>query len=229
VSQTPSNRSLYEPLKNEAMLAHAEFQMWDQLYATHPDRVAILNATAGGFFAMLSPVVADNVMMRLSRLTDAPATGRHRNLTLRDLVAVLKSSFRPADSIAYQSKLDDLHAVCESMRVQRNKRLAHLDFNASAVDGADPLPGVRVSDIRRALVLLQEALNIFERNQDFPTVMYSDFMHTSGSVALLGALKRTLAYKKHVTDGTIDPRKDDLRLAQREQSGSGNKSVREDR
>jgi hypothetical protein len=51
----PDVAACYEPLKNEAMLAHAEFQIWDELYATHPARVDILNATAGGFFVMLSP------------------------------------------------------------------------------------------------------------------------------------------------------------------------------
>lgn len=29
---------IYNPLKNEAMLAHAEFQISDELFATHPDR-----------------------------------------------------------------------------------------------------------------------------------------------------------------------------------------------
>jgi len=154
--------TLYDPLKHEAILAHAEFQIWDELYATHPDRVAVLNATAGGFFSMLSPVLADNVMMRLSRLTDPPGTGKKRNLTLRGLVPLLTDG--SADITAFTRKLDALDATCDAMRVQRNKRMAHLDLHTATVDGADPLPGVRVADIRKALVELQEALNVFERH-----------------------------------------------------------------
>jgi hypothetical protein len=205
--------SVYNPLKNEAMLAHAEFQVWDELYATHPDRVAILNATAGGFFSMLSPVLADNVMMRLSRLTDPPAVGKHRNLTLRALAALLPEG--SADLASFVAKLDALRSTCEAMRVQRNKRMAHLDWDTATVDGADPLPGVRVADLRKALVQLQEAMNVFEQHHLLPTVMYADFIHHAGPRALLGALKRTIAYKKHVNAGTIDPRQDDLALPQR--------------
>ena len=205
--------AIYNPLKNEAMLAHAEFQIWDELFATHPERVAILNATAGGFFAMLSPVLADNVMMRLSRLTDQPAVGKHRNLTLRGLVALLPEG--SADAGSFVGKLDALHTTCEAIRVRRNKRMTHLDWDTATVDGADPLPGVRVADIRKALSELQEAMNIFERHHLLPTVMYSDFIHHAGPRALLGALKRTIAYKKHVQEGTIDPRQDDLTLPQR--------------
>ena len=205
--------AFYDPLKNEAMLAHAEFQIWDELYATHPDRVAILNATAGGFFSMLSPVLADNVMMRLSRLTDPPGAGKRRNLTLRGLIPLLTEA--SPGVAAFTERLEALEASCDAMRVQRNKRMAHLDLDTATVDGADPLPGVRVSDIRKALLELQEAMNIFERHHMFPTVMYSDFIHHAGLRALLGALKRTIAYKKHVQDGTIDPRQDDLKLPQR--------------
>jgi hypothetical protein len=101
------------------------------------------------------------------------------------------------------------------MRVQRNKRMAHLDFEAATVNGSDPLPGVRVADLRNALAVLQEAMNFFERHHRLPTVMYADFIHHAGPRALLGALKRTIAYWKHVNEGTIDPRKDDLTLPQR--------------
>jgi hypothetical protein len=206
--------SYYEPLKNEAMLAHAEFQLWEELYATHPDRVAILNATAGGFFAMLSPIIIDNVTMRLSRLTDPPGSGSRRNLVLRQLIPLVDQT--SSDAKAFVDKLDELDAACEAMRVQRNKRMAHLDLSSATVNGADPLPGVRVRDMRKALEILQEALNIFERHhRHLPTVMYSDFIHHSGSLALLGALKRTIAYRKHVADGRIDPRMDDLKLPQR--------------
>ena len=166
--------AFYDPLKNEAMLAHAEFQIWDELYATHPDRVAILNATAGGFFSMLSPILADNVMMRLSRLTDPPGTGKRRNLTLRVLIPLLTDGSH--DVAAFTERLGALKASCDAMRVQRNKRMAHLDLDTAAVDGADPLPGVRVSDMRRALLEMQEAMNIFERHHTLPTVMYSDFI-----------------------------------------------------
>ena len=206
--------TLYNPLKNEAMLAHAEFQMWDELYATHPDRVAIMNATAGGFFSMLSPVLAENVTMRLSRLTDPPGDGKRRNLTLRRLVPLLNEN-GPALG-EFIKKLDALDAASEAMRIQRNKRMAHLDLETATVNGGDPLPGVRVADIRNSLIHLQEAMNIFERERGLPTVMYSDFIHHAGSLALLGALKRAIAYREHVERGTIDPRKDDLLLPQRD-------------
>src|SRR6185312_5832000 len=203
----------YEPLKNEAMLAHAEFQLWDELYATHPGRVEILNATAGGFFAMLSPILADNVIMRLSRLTDPAGTGKHRNLTLRTLVPFIPGG--SPNACAFCRQLDALDKACGAMRVQRNKRMAHLDFDTATVSTTDPLPGVRVSELRHALVVLQEAMNIFERHHRLPTVMYSDFIHHAGPRALLGSLRRTMAYRRHVDNGTIDPRLDDLTLPQR--------------
>jgi hypothetical protein len=204
--------TLYNPLKNEAILGHAEFQIWDELYATHPDRVAIMNATAGGFFSMLSPMLTDNVMMRLSRLTDPPGSGKHRNLTLRLLIPLLKEDSAAVGT--FSNKLNALDAACEAMRNQRNKRMAHLDLETATLDGAD-LPGVRVADIRSCLVHLQEAMNIFERECGLPIVMYADFIHHAGPLALLGALKRTIAYRKHVEHGTIDPRKDSLELPHR--------------
>lgn len=205
--------ALYNPLKNEAILAHAEFQIWDELYATHPDRVAILNATAGGFFSMLSPALIDNVMMRLSRLTDPLGGGAHRNLTLRSLIPLIAEN--SDDRNAFTRNLESLDSACEAMRVQRNKRMAHLDLETARVDSGNPLPGVRVLDLRQALEELQKTMNVFERYYLLPTVMYSDFIHHAGALSLLGALKRTIAYKKHVQAGTIDPRKDDLKLPQR--------------
>jgi len=205
--------TLYNPLKTEAILAHAEFQMWDELYAVHPDRVDIMNATAGGFFSMLSPMLTDNVMMRLSRLTDPPGSGKHRNLTLRLLIPLLGNNSVAVG--AFRDELGTLDAACEAMRMQRNKRMAHLDLGTATLDKSDPLPGVRVADLRICLHHLKEAMNIFERQRGLPVVMYADFIHHSGPLALLGALKRTIAYRKHVELGTIDPRDDFLELPQR--------------
>lgn len=205
--------ALYNPIKNEVILAHAEFQLWDELYATHPERVEILNKTAGGFFEMLSPLLADNLIMRLSRLTDPPTSGKYRNLTLYDLLPTLE---QPDAASNYREKLQTLHDVCDPMRVQRNKRLAHLDFHTAVARHPDDLPRVRVSVIRHALVVLKDALNVFERSQQLPTVMYADFIFQSGPRALLAALKRSIAYSEHVAAGRIDPRDDKLELPQRE-------------
>lgn len=73
----PEMFKLYKPLYNQVCRLHSKWEIFCQLYAADKDILDLLNKSAGGFFRVVQDVLAHDVLLNLSRLTDPDQT-RHQ-------------------------------------------------------------------------------------------------------------------------------------------------------
>jgi hypothetical protein len=209
-SETNSVSAFYEPLKDEAVWTHAKWQVWRGLYGNR-GRIEILKASASGFFSILQPVLFDDILMALSRLTDARGAGKRTNLTLDHLGEHLVTVGLSAAATEFEVILKRMREECAEIREIRSKLLGHRDLTA-ALSGGAGLSTVRVPKVDAALDDLAGAMNLFERALGIPVWMYKQFIHTDSFNRLLSQLKKGLAYDTHAQSGLIPKGTDDLTL-----------------
>lgn len=117
-------RAEFDALKGYATLLEVRWRDYETLFGTDQARVDILNKTAPQFFALVEDSMWSSVVLDLTKMTADLKTGRHDNLTLQRLPALVDSSIR-ADVTA---KVDAAVKACEFAKVPRNKVLAHWDL-----------------------------------------------------------------------------------------------------
>lgn len=166
---------------------HMLWQQYRQLYGTDSESIELLNRTAGLFFKILQDELWDSVLLAISRMTDPPATGKKKNLTIQSL----------PDLIPDRSLKDELDRLCaaavaqaEFARQHRNKRIAHQDHGYAHDPVANPLSGISRERVEAMLTTLRAVLNLLNRHYKDSTTMYEDFIDESGARVLIQKLKR---------------------------------------
>ena len=207
---------LYAPLRDDAMWAHAKWQVWLQLFSTGQGPVDLLNRAALSFFSMMRFVYVHEAVISLSRLTDAPGAGKNSNLTVERLIDFLDDPAEAGLRADLETRMTRARTNLTNARAIRNRRLGHPDLATSIGQQVELPSGPVVGDVTRALAELRDILNALERHFGLPTVMYDEFIHQSGALTLLRRLKMAEAYERHVAAGRIAQDEDDLRLPNRD-------------
>jgi hypothetical protein len=114
----------YSELWQEAAYLHAKWAEYVELFGTKESRIDLLNRAAGHLFAMIQDQMWDDILMHIARLTDPPATGKKRNLTLQNLPDLVRDEFKPSVRIC----IDEVLRHTEFCRDWRNRRVAHTDL-----------------------------------------------------------------------------------------------------
>jgi hypothetical protein len=147
---------VYNGLSSEVSWAHAKWNQYRQLYARSPERVDLLNQAASHFFGVLQELLCEDVILHLARLTDPPQIGRKDNLTLLRLPSLIPNTQLSAE---VNDLLISVLTACASIRIWRNRRLAHRDLAIAMASLTDPLPGISRADIEGALASIRAMLN----------------------------------------------------------------------
>jgi hypothetical protein len=147
---------VYNELSSEVSWAHAKWNQYRQLYARSPERIDLLNQAASHFFGVLQELLLEDVILHLARLTDTPQIGRRDNLTLLRLPALIPDAQLSAE---VTNLLDSVLTACASIRLWRNRRLAHRDLAIAMASTTDPLPGISRADVEDALASMRAMLN----------------------------------------------------------------------
>ncbi len=136
-----------------------------------PEQVEFLNTLTGGaFLGNVQQVLWDDLMLRVSRLTDRPKFSRGKeNLTVRLLPKMLRNSKDPK----LLSKLEQHPTLCckvakqvqsaceltQSAREHRNLRIGHADLASDLNAQAEPWPQVSLHDVQVSLDAVHGILN----------------------------------------------------------------------
>ena len=178
--------SFYE-LYRKLVELHVLWQQYRQLFGSDPETVQLLNRTAGLFFKVVQDEIWDSVLLGVSRMTDPPATGRNKNLTIHSLPALV------SDHVLSQ-KVQDLCAVAvtaaEFAREHRNKRIAHQDHNYLSNRSSNPLSGISRERVEAMLDALRAVMNRLDNHFRDSTVMYQDFVDDTGARLLVHKLRK---------------------------------------
>ena len=117
--------AVYNALWNDAVWLHAKWNLYRQLYAHSPERVALLNKVAGHFFGVIQDAVVEDILLNLARLNDPPRSRGRDNLTLQRLPELITDAPLASE---LQGVVEAASKACEPMRSWRNRRLAHRDL-----------------------------------------------------------------------------------------------------
>jgi hypothetical protein len=178
--------SFYE-LYRKLVELHVLWQQYRQLFGDDAETVHLLNRTAGLFFKIVQDELWDSVLLGVSRMTDPPATGKNKNLTIQSLPPLITDLVLRAE---VRSLCDKAVDSAEFAREHRNKRIAHQDHNYLSNRGSDPLSGISRALVEQMLAALRAVLNRLELHFRDSTVMYEDFVDESGARLLVHKLRK---------------------------------------
>lgn len=178
--------SFYE-LYRKLVELHVLWQQYRQLFGCDSDTVHLLNRTAGLFFKIIQDELWDSVLLGVSRMTDPPATGKKKNLTIQSLPPLISDAKLQGEM---QHLCDKALVAAEFAREHRNKRIAHQDHDYLSNRNSDPLSGISRILIEEMLAALRAALNRLDLHFRDSTVMYEDFVDESGARLLVHKLKK---------------------------------------
>jgi len=186
--------SMGDELGNSAFLLfkklvelHIIWQQYRQLYGSDPEVIHLLNRTAGLFFKIVQDELWDSVLLGISRLTDPPATGKKKNLTIQSLPPLIGD---PKFRAELQSLCDFAVLKTEFARDHRNKRIAHQDHGYTTDRSLNPLTGVSRECVEAMLSSLRQVMNHLDGHFRDSTVMYERFVDQSGARVLISKLKQ---------------------------------------
>lgn len=171
----------------ELIELHVLWQQYRQLFGDTADTVQLLNRTAGLFFKIVQDELWDSVLLGVSRMTDPPATGKNKNLTVQSLPLLITDPV-----LRVEAQLLCAKAVAEAAfaREHRNKRIAHQDHNYLSNRNSSALSGISRAAVESMLAALRGVLNHLENHFRDSTVMYENFVDDSGARLLVNKLSK---------------------------------------
>ena len=137
---------LLDALGGEWAEAVVRVNEFDQLFG-NTVRVDLLNLVGGAFFADVQRILWDDVLLRVTRLTDPLQTSRKDNLTIRRLPELCERDKVLSETV--QEQVDVAVHTAGSARKHRNQRISHRDLTYAI--GSSELPTTSLGEIRRAL------------------------------------------------------------------------------
>jgi hypothetical protein len=187
----------YMVLVQEVCHLHRKWGVFRQLYASGDDVIDLLNTSAPGFFRVYQDLLANDVILTISRLIDPKRTLGKDNLTLEQLVHSIDGGKYPK----LRAEIEQLYAEskdkCRFTKDHRNKRIAHNDLTTSLQ--VNPLPSPTETNIEEALESIRNVMNAVLRyfhNMDIATVNYSHLVTTPGDgTKMISRLREAEAFR----------------------------------
>ena len=144
---TPASlNELLEALGSEWAGGVARLNEFERLFGK-VEHVKLLNLVGGAFFADVQQILWDDLLLRVTRLTDPPQTGRKDNLTIKRLPGLCERDKFPGNIV--QEQVDAAVHAAKFARSHRNLRISHKDL-AYAIVGSK-LPATTLGQIGGAL------------------------------------------------------------------------------
>ncbi len=196
----PGLEEVYDRLWQQVALLHAKQKAFSQLFASGERPIVVLNETARSFFASLQYILHSDIVLSISRLTDRLKIGRHETLSLERFVPILKPAHSDlADEI--QGLVAGLRNTADSIRIRRNKTIAHLDLATMLATGPSVLPPVTDSEISDALAEIRQVVNTVNRHFSGNATTFEHISAHGDAEHLLFYLEAGLKHFEEERDG----------------------------
>jgi hypothetical protein len=160
--------AVYNRLQSECTLLNSTWRQFMELFGTNEERLHVLAWSAEHFFFVVREVFLESTLLKLSRITDPPATGKKKNVTLALLPPLVDDTFRPT----LVNALQEVDQSVSFARDWRNRHIAHQDFNLQFDESAEPLAVVTPKKVRDALDQVNRFLNLVETHYCGGTIAF---------------------------------------------------------
>ncbi len=196
--------AIFERLRSEIIWLHGRWIVFEQLYATSPERISLLNDSAPSYFRIIQQVLLTDIVIYIGRLTNEPKMGRNKNLSLGQISEQLRHSANYNELVTnLDEKLKRVQILSKTPRQYRNKLFAHKDFDL-ALEKVEPLPTVTIDTIKSILEVIRDYMNECELFFKDSTTAYELFSMKADGKALISRLKKAAAYDELEKQGVIE-------------------------
>jgi len=158
--------------KQELTHLYYRWIMYVQIFGTNSHRIDIVNQTASNFLQEFQWLIIDNMVLSISKLTDAAEMRKNTNLSLSFLINKVAELGDEDLTKELSAILEQLKDSIEHFRDIRNKRIAHNDLATAKNKDTEPLPGVSRKDVNVALQYISDFLNKIEQKYLNSTTAY---------------------------------------------------------
>jgi hypothetical protein len=157
-------RAVFKQLNDDVIALSWRWQIVSSLFESK-ERVELLRQTAPSFFGVCQITFLDDVFLALSRLTDPVQSSGQHNLVVDCLLDAIEQTTNPEiHKKEVRRLIKSAKESCLPLREHRNKRLAHNDLSIKLRFASEPLPGISVGDVNRAVKSLQSVMNAVSRH-----------------------------------------------------------------
>ena len=192
---------------------HVYWKEYVEPFGSKPERIDLLNRAAPAFFHILQEELWELALLRISRLTNPPKTGRagRQNLTIQALPALISDATLKAQVTQLVADVVAETAFC---RDWRNRRIAHNDLLLALQQPTRPLADASRLQVKTALLSLTAVLNALCGHYSDSEIRFDIGGRIDGAVSLLYVLndgvKVREARQKRLEEGK--PTEDDFRF-----------------
>jgi len=170
---------------HEALDCYHHFRQSRVIFDQPQNKLDVLNETAQHFFSLLNNMFLDGIVLNMARLTDPEMMRGRKNLTVETIQKAVTAD--PQCPKGLDTLAKELHDIAAESDIWRNKRVAHIDYQAAL--GTLVIPPLFLNRVQRFYDALQEFINLIYRSL-YQTVYPIDAVDTRGADELL----RTIDY-----------------------------------
>ena len=150
----PELGAKYYVLDSQVTYAHMNWAMISELVKDQ-ERRSLLQSTGGHFFIETHRVFANDVILRLSRLTDPARQGKQENLSLYALLGDISD---PTLKSEIKNLIENAKAIIAPLKEHRHKRIAHFDLQVALKDPSFSLQPISNQSVDEALAAVGDVL-----------------------------------------------------------------------
>jgi len=176
--------AVYVPLGEALTELHHRWTLFAELYGDL-GAVDVLNRAAPVLFATFRRVIADDMMLQLSKLTDRTEIGRFHNLTIQRLPELVVDTDLRAE---VETLVATAVEATANARQHRQKTIAHFDLEVALGNAVEPLPAITRNDLENALHAVTHVLQHLEQHYRESDVDFNPVTLPKASAALLNCL-----------------------------------------
>lgn len=186
-------------LSDDVTHVHHAWQTFSTLFDGDEKREELLYDSAVTFFDQLHTLLAENLLLGLSRLTDPAIQGKGKNqrtnLTLERLVLAIDQQRFPALRADCEALLAEISQRVDGIRDRRHRLIAHRDHDAALGRSKKPFSAVLRTDISGALEKVAELMNRIRLEFTGGDMEYATIFEATGVEALVHTLEEARRWR----------------------------------
>jgi hypothetical protein len=124
------------------------------------ERVRLLNDSGRWFHGRVQEYMRTDMILRISRLTDAAKSRSQTNLTLDTLLTDPMLNERPELATDLRARIAGARERAAGVRKYRHKQIAHTDHAAALGDAKTVIGNLTIGEIREVVTALEDVYNV---------------------------------------------------------------------
>jgi hypothetical protein len=191
---SPKLKDIFNQLSHQVTNLSWKWQTFNMLFGDSAEKVDLLNKTAGNFFHLVQLMLQNDFLLILSRITDPSKLGGQENLVINSLLENLNEDEHPKFYNEFKIEIERVKNLCKPFKIYRNKTIAHNDLFVKLKYEKEPLPGIPIDNIKKAIEALQNTMNIFSAYFFDSTTYYDEVFENCGTKSLFTYLQKGWEY-----------------------------------